>query len=268
MHDDTLFWVEFNKRFGEVNKIDNYRQKLRKLHQTKSVQDYLRDFQTYAAPLGYDERVLRDMFYDGLSAEIKGAMLMQDFDATDATTSFNDVSDRALHIDARLEAAKPSKNTTTNVAKSSREPNTVNTRPQQREKLEKGENVYMTGTDGKAAKGKIVNFTRNNMGRSTAVVQWNNGTTANVPFGALQKVTCPDIPSTSRALPQTPKDNKGPGPMDLDAAGKGKMTLTCNKCGGKGHMARACPTNSYSGFEARIEEVESGEEEESLKDNA
>jgi hypothetical protein len=58
LHNAALFWTEFDCRFGEVNKVDNYCGKLCKLSQTKSAQDYLREFQTLSARLRYDTVVL------------------------------------------------------------------------------------------------------------------------------------------------------------------------------------------------------------------
>jgi hypothetical protein len=48
LHNVQLFWQEFEKRFGEINRVENYHSKLRKLTRTKSVQEYLRDFQSYS----------------------------------------------------------------------------------------------------------------------------------------------------------------------------------------------------------------------------
>ncbi|KAG9090390.1 hypothetical protein FS749_000593 [Ceratobasidium sp. UAMH 11750] len=92
LHDIGTFWVEFDKRFGEVNKKESYCSKLRKLTHTKSVQDYLQDFQTYSCPLQYDDTVLRDLFYDGLKDEIKSAMVAQLFDYDSSTTTFAQVA--------------------------------------------------------------------------------------------------------------------------------------------------------------------------------
>jgi hypothetical protein len=114
LHNEAQFWVEFERRFGEVNKVDTYRNKLRKLSQTKNVQDYLREFQTLSAPLHYDAIVLRDMFYDGLKDNIKEAMLAQNFDPHAVT--FDELTDRALQIDARLEAFRPSRTSTSHAA--------------------------------------------------------------------------------------------------------------------------------------------------------
>ena len=53
--------------------------------------------------------------------------------------------------------------------------------------------------------------------------------------------------------------------MDLDGAGKGKAGITCNRCGGKGHFARDCPSKPMSGFEAKVEPIELDEEELDVK---
>ncbi|QRV96932.1 Retrotransposon gag protein [Ceratobasidium sp. AG-Ba] len=44
----TTFWAEFNKRFGETDRAEKACKRIRSLKQTKSVQEYLRDFQACA----------------------------------------------------------------------------------------------------------------------------------------------------------------------------------------------------------------------------
>jgi hypothetical protein len=44
------------------------------------------------------------MFYDSLKREIKDMMLSQNFDPTGTNTTFQNVSDKALEINARLMA--------------------------------------------------------------------------------------------------------------------------------------------------------------------
>ena len=92
-------------------------------------------------------------------------------------------------------------------------------------------------------------------------MKWNGESNmVQVPFTALKIDTRP-TPST----PQLAKGS-GPGPMELDGAGKGKAALSCHVCGGKGHFARECPLQAVSGHKARIDEVGLDEdEEESLK---
>lgn len=123
LHDTNLFWQEFEKRFGEVDKTGVYRKKLRSLKQTGSVQDYLRDFQTYAGPLGYGDNAIRDMFYDNLATYIMEAMLAQMFDPNQHT--FEEVATRALEIDQRSEAFK----SRPSASKSSSKPTTQPTAP-------------------------------------------------------------------------------------------------------------------------------------------
>jgi hypothetical protein len=129
-----------------------------------------------------------------------------------------------------------------------------------REKLTMGDTVFMIGSDGKAKKGKITAISRDNFGKVNPVVQWNGSSDkVRIPFLSLKKDSHPQ----SNPNPQTPKnDDKGPAPMDIDAkaAGKGKGKLVCNNCRGTGHFARECPSKSYSGHEAHIEEVEEEEE--------
>ncbi|KAG8792547.1 hypothetical protein FRC12_005698 [Ceratobasidium sp. 428] len=110
LHNLQSFWSEFDKRFGEINWAENYRQKFHKIKQKKSVQDFVTEFQTYSQILGYGDTVLRDLFYDKLPDYIKDAMLNQGYDPYAATTTLQNVIDRALYINARIDAYKPTKN--------------------------------------------------------------------------------------------------------------------------------------------------------------
>jgi hypothetical protein len=268
LHDVAQFWTEFHRRFSEVNKVDHYRVKLRKQSQTKNVQDYLREFQTYSAPLRYNTTVLRDMFYDGLKDAMKDAMLAQNFDPHNSTLV--ELTDRALLIDARLEAYTPSRSSTTaqvtmtkttstyTAPASSNTPSSCGTQ----ERFNKGDPVYMLGPDNKAKKGVITAIGKNNRGFVTPTVKWNDvAEPVNIPFSVLKHDT---RPASADAVPKA--DPKGPGPMDLDSANKGKTVRTCNICGGKGHFAKVCPSRATSGYEATNEEV--AEEIESGKEDA
>jgi hypothetical protein len=79
------------------------------LSQTRTVQEYLQDFQSYAAPLNYNDETLHDMFYEGLKPKIGETMVLQDFDPLDPNTTFEVLTDCALRIDQRLEAIEPSR---------------------------------------------------------------------------------------------------------------------------------------------------------------
>ncbi|KAG8723307.1 hypothetical protein FRC09_003859 [Ceratobasidium sp. 395] len=81
------------------------------------------------------------------------------------------------------------------------------------------------------------------------------------------KMTFDSLKKDTRPVPSAPSDPKGPGPMDVDSAGKGKSVMICNRCQGKGHMAKDCPSRPMSGYEASVEKVES-ESEESEKEDA
>jgi hypothetical protein len=104
LHHVALFWQEFDKQFGEINRVENYCSKLRTLSQMKSVQRYLCGFQSYAAPLNYNDKTLHDMFYEGLKPKIRETMVLQDFDPLDPNTAFEVLTDWALRIDQWLEA--------------------------------------------------------------------------------------------------------------------------------------------------------------------
>ncbi|QRV99065.1 Retrotransposon gag protein [Ceratobasidium sp. AG-Ba] len=255
----TTFWAEFDKQFGETDRAEKARKIIRSLKQTKSVQEYLRDFQACATYLRYNDEVLRDMFYDGLNESIKAHMLAQLFDPQDAATTFQDVADRALEIDLRVEAYNSQAN------KSFKSESKGQTSSQTgREKLSTGDAVYMIGTDGRAVKGKIESIGRNARGQVTPNVKWaGQNTTVQVLFPALKKDDRP-MTGTSRAPPPPPlAKGKGPGPMELDGERR-KGEITCLRCQGKGHMARDCPSKPISGFEARIEEVKEPDSDDEL----
>ena len=59
---------------------------------------------------------------------------------------------------------------------------------------------------------------------------------------------------TTAPNPATLAKGKGPGPMELDGQNR-LANITCNQCGGKGHLAKDCPLKPLSGYEAKIEEV-------------
>ncbi|KAG8786730.1 hypothetical protein FRC12_016326 [Ceratobasidium sp. 428] len=268
LHNLQSFWSEFDKRFGEVNRAENYRQKFHEIKQKKSVQDFVTEFQTYSQILGYGDTVLRDLFYDKLSDYIKDAMLNQGYDPYATTTTLQNVIDRALYIDARIDAYKPTKKTNQS---SSNQRTSGPSNSNQQDKLAKGDNVYMYGQDGKTVKGKIIDISKGLDGKNVPTVQWQgNRGTSQMPFPALKRDTRAGNTSntgTSRIPPPPPtRDTRGPGPMDLDANGKGKGSMYCNNCKGKGHFAKDCPSKPMSGFAAEVEEPKSDEEE--LKDDA
>ncbi|QRV85087.1 Transposon Tf2-12 polyprotein [Ceratobasidium sp. AG-Ba] len=82
LSDLAQFWTEFSQRYGDVNRSENHRALLRKLRQNKTVQEYVTQFNLYAAGLGYNDAALRDQFYDGLSDEIRNSMIAQNYDPT------------------------------------------------------------------------------------------------------------------------------------------------------------------------------------------
>ncbi|QRV84225.1 Retrotransposon gag protein [Ceratobasidium sp. AG-Ba] len=268
LHNVNLFWTEFEKRFGEIDRATKALKKLKSLKQKSSVQDYVTEFQSLAAYVNYDDLALRDMFYEGLKDEIKMAMLSQLFDVKDNATTGQMVVDRALLIDQHLEqfagrSIFKNKNPSTSN-------NRTTTTAQTREKLSSGDAVYMIGTDGRAVKGKIESIGRNSRGQVVPNVKWTGqSSTVQVPFPALKKDDRPTS-GTSRVPPPPPAlaKGKGPGPMELDGE-KRTGGITCLRCQGKGHMARDCPSKPISGYEAKIEEVkEPDSDDESVKDDA
>ncbi|QRW10020.1 Retrotransposon gag protein [Ceratobasidium sp. AG-Ba] len=239
LHNVTLFWAEFEKRFGEIDRATKALKKLKSLKQKAAVQDYVTEFQSLAAYVNYDDLALRDMFYEGLKDEIKMAMLSQLFDVKDDATTGQMVVDRALLIDQHLEQFSGRSIFETKTTSSSKDRNPGPANPT-REKLATGDAVYMIGTDSRA-----------------------------VPFPALKKDDRPTS-GVARAPPPPPAltKGKGPGPMELDGE-KRAGGITCLRCQGKGHMAQDCPSKPISGYEAKIEEVkEPDSDDESVKDGA
>ncbi|KAG8781157.1 hypothetical protein FRC12_022186 [Ceratobasidium sp. 428] len=238
------------------------RQELKKLRQKGTVQDYLTEFQRLSAYLGYNDITLCDMFYDHLSMEVKHSMLAQSFDPA-GTTTFNELAERALLIDkhiqqfAKTEKPKNNPSPSTSTAKTTTTTTTQTTTA--KTLLSKGDRVFTIGTDGRATRGQVTKIAKNAKGFNAPWVKWDGqNDEVKMTFDSLKKDTRPA---------PTPGTSKGPGPMDLDSAGKGKSVITCNRCQGKGHMAKDCPSKPMSGYEASVEKVDS-EEEESEKDDA
>ncbi|QRV73676.1 Retrotransposon gag protein [Ceratobasidium sp. AG-Ba] len=269
LHNVTLFWAEFKKRFGEIDRATKALKKLKSLKQKATVQDYVTEFQSLAAYVNYDDLALRDMFYEGLKDEIKMAMLSQLFDVKDDATTGQMVVDRALLIDQHLEQFSGRSIFETKNTSSSKDRNPGPTNPN-REKLATGDAVYMIGTDGRAVKGRIESIGRNNRGQVVPNVKWaGQNSTVQVPFPALKKDDRPTS-GVARAPPPPPAlaKGKGPGPMELDGK-KRTGGITCLRCQGKGHMARDCPSKPISRYEAKIEEVkEPDSDDESVKGDA
>ncbi|QRV73502.1 Retrotransposon gag protein [Ceratobasidium sp. AG-Ba] len=186
LHNVNLFWAEFEKRFGEIDRATKALKKLKSLKQKSSVQDYVTEFQSLAAYVNYDDLALRDMFYEGLKDEIKMAMLSQLFDVKENTTTGQMVVDRALLIDQHLEqfagrSIFENKNSSTSN-------NRATTTAPTRKKLSSGDAVYMIGTDRRAVRGKIESIGRNSRGQVVPNVKWTGQTsTVQVPFPALKK---------------------------------------------------------------------------------
>ncbi|QRV96364.1 Retrotransposon gag protein [Ceratobasidium sp. AG-Ba] len=90
-------------------------------------------------------------------------------------------------------------------------------------------------------------------GRIQPTVKWDGDSSeVKLQFRDLKKDTKPT---------STPPPKKDPDAMDIDNAGKGKKTVICNKCGGKGHWANQCPSKEISGYEAFVEDPDTSDEE-------
>jgi hypothetical protein len=249
LHNLAEFWAQFNARWNVSNKTENFRSKFKALRQTKSVQEYFKDFQTYSQNLGYNDVSLRDFFYNGLTVKIKEIMMTQDFNHSAATVTLQQIADQALKIDQRLEVfqaqnkntSSSNTNATSSSSKANTSPSTATPTGNAREKLSVGEKVYTLGSDGKARKGTISSISKNAKGQATPTIKWNDGTTEETRFCDIKKDSHPIV-----VAPTTPS-SQGPTPMGIDAGGKGKRPVICNNCGGKGHYANNCPSRPFSG---------------------
>ncbi|KDN34720.1 hypothetical protein RSAG8_12194, partial [Rhizoctonia solani AG-8 WAC10335] len=264
LHDVNMFWTEFNARWNVQNKKESNRGKLQNLVQTKTFQEYHKDFQTYSQGLSYNDDALRDMLYDGITVEIKKMMVAQNFDHS--TVTCNTLAAKALEIESRLEAfnlQNKSHTTGKSTSKGDSKSSTA-TLGAPGNKLSVGDDVYVI-RDGKAVKGKITKVGKNNKGKEAPTVQWNDGTTSFAKFKSLKLDNFPSEPSSSYTPPAPSKastSSSGPTPMDLDAAGSSKKPLICHNCGGKGHIIAQCP--SKKGLSGAGAEESSDSENEDL----
>ncbi|KAG8734843.1 Retrotransposon-derived protein peg10 [Ceratobasidium sp. 414] len=230
LHDEAAFWTEFNSRYADVNRKDTYREKLLKLHQTTgSVQEYLTKFYAYLNLLGYGDTELCDRFYHGLHDKVKKLFSYQNFKHTSAT--FVQLVQHALTVDKHLLSINTYRNTShasTSKATASQPQKTAQaagTPGPSYERFNANDAVFMRGADRKIVRGTIKSIGRNTGGKAVPNVQWEGTTnTVQIPFKDLQKNTrVSSAPPAAGPVMVTPlKDNKGPAPMDLDSAGKGK----------------------------------------------
>ncbi|KAF8747987.1 hypothetical protein RHS01_11135 [Rhizoctonia solani] len=185
---------------------ENFHAKLRTLKQTKGVQDYYKDFQTYSQGLGYNDPSLRDMFYDGLSHKIKETLMVQDYDHADASVTLATLAEKALKVDQRLEQfAAQHKGSSSSSNQSGSKSSTSTSAAAQgapRDKLSVGEQVYAI-VDGKAKKGVLQKIGQNAKGIAVPIVKWNDGTTMDVTFKTIKKDNHP-VTATSTPPPRLP----------------------------------------------------------------
>ena len=255
----NLFWQQVQVRFGEHNREEKYCLQLAKLRQRTDVQAYLSEFRRLAQPLGYNDTILRDMFYDGLKPEVHTMMMNSCYIPCQHT--MEEVFQESLLIWEQLEAYRqlhpqhqPSNLAPKPSTLSHQNTTTPSTGTSTRVRFNRSDHVYRI-KDGWAQKGNIEAIRRvNNM--TTPIVKWNGvDKTETIPFRELKKDERPIFGGHTPAKP----DPKGPGPMDLD--GKGFSSAVCYHCGGKGHMAWVCPSKPLSGNEAKVEELKSDEED-------
>ncbi|CAE6458520.1 unnamed protein product [Rhizoctonia solani] len=225
---------------GACNRTENFWAKLRNLKQTKSIQEYFKDFQTYSQGLGYNNISLWDMFYDGLSIKIKEFLMAQDFDHSDSSVLLQALANKALKIDQCLEQFQAQNKGSTLGSSSKKDTQPLSAaqgaprgklsvgekvyqsaaQGAPRGKLSVGEKVYQLQLDGKAKKGTIQAIEKNAKGFSVPTVKWNNGTTGTTSFKTLKKDEHPAAPAAFPPKPQSSSkpSSSGPAPMDLDSA--------------------------------------------------
>jgi hypothetical protein len=180
-----VFSSKFDAAFGEVEHAEVYRQKYKQLKQTKSVTEYITEFQLYSSVLGYNENVLKDDFYRGLKDGIKDILMTQNFDryAVNLDTFMSNVSAidvRLMARDLEKKDLTPAKDKGKGVATGS--PGTGNSIM----KFKEGDQVFMVAPEGGYLMGEIKKITKNARGFLTPTVCWDNGKEAQPWFKNLQ----------------------------------------------------------------------------------
>jgi hypothetical protein len=157
------FWAEFSKHFVDANCDEKYRLKWNSLKQTKSVQEYIKDFQQYLVVLNYSDSILRNKFYNGLKKEIKDMMLSTMFNWQNSTAQ--QVYDKAKEIDNHLEAYKSttplhspthSSSTSSSTARANTSTTSSNSSPSPCTRLSIGDPVYMIDPTTRRAKKGVI----------------------------------------------------------------------------------------------------------------
>ncbi|KAF8749980.1 hypothetical protein RHS01_09602 [Rhizoctonia solani] len=214
LHNLDAFWLQFNARWNVQNRTENFRAKLRTLKQTKGVQDYYKDFQTYSQGLGYNDPSLRDMFYDGLSHKIKETLMVQDYDHADASVTLATLAEKALKVDQRLEqfaAQHKGSLLFKPIWKQIQHSTSAAAQGAPRDKLSVGEQVYALWME-RLRRGSSKNWP-NAKGIAVPIVKWNDGTTMDVTFKTIKKDNHP-VTATPLLLPRLPPPpparNSGP----------------------------------------------------------
>ncbi|CEL61126.1 hypothetical protein RSOLAG1IB_09777 [Rhizoctonia solani AG-1 IB] len=229
LEDTQAFWAEFSKHFVDNNRNEKYRLKWNNLKQTKSVQEYVKDFQQYSVVLDYSNSILRDKFYDGLKKEIKDTMLSTMFNWRNSLAQ--QVYDKAEEINNHLEAYKSttpahstshSHSTSSSTARANTSTTGYNPLSTPQTRLSIGNPVYMIDpTTRRAKKGVIESIGRSPQGNMPNVKWSGESKAVQIPFPSLKKDEKPILNSAPAPAPKP--DNKGPGPMDLDGRGIGSV---------------------------------------------
>ncbi|QRW24000.1 Transposon Tf2-1 polyprotein [Rhizoctonia solani] len=197
LHNLDAFWLQFNARWNVQNRTENFRAKLRTLKQTKGVQDYYKDFQTYSQGLGYNDPSLRDMFYDGLSHKIKETLMVQDYDHADASVTLATLAEKALKVDQRLEQfAAQHKGSSPSSNQSGSKSSTSTSAAAQgapRDKLSVGEQVYAI-VDGKAKKGVLQKIGQNAKGLQFQLLSGMMAPPWTLPSKLSRRITTQPLP--------------------------------------------------------------------------
>ncbi|KAF8754614.1 hypothetical protein RHS01_05832 [Rhizoctonia solani] len=197
LHNLDAFWLQFNARWNVQNRTENFCAKLHTLKQTKGVQDYYKDFQTYSQGLGNSHG--------------------SDYDHADASVTLATLAEKALKVDQHLEQfAAQHKGSSSSSNQSGSKSSTSTSAAAQgapRDKLSVGEQVYAI-VDGKAKKGVLQKVGQNAKGIAVPIVKWNDGTTMDVTFKTLKKdnhpVTATSTPAPKASSSSSSSCNSGP----------------------------------------------------------
>ncbi|KAF8747817.1 hypothetical protein RHS01_11265 [Rhizoctonia solani] len=202
LHNLDAFWLQFNARWNVQNRTENFRAKLRTLKQTKGVQDYYKDFQTYSQGLDYDH--------------------------ADASVTLATLAEKALKVDQRLEQfAAQHKGSSSSSNQSGSKSSTSTSAAAQgapRDKLSVGEQVYAIVME-RLRRGSSKKLAKMPKGLQFQLLSGMMAPPWMLPSKLSRRITTQSLPPTpAPRLPPPPPAQSGPSPMDLDSASQRQKT--------------------------------------------